>query len=176
MSSRKLNVLFLCTANSARSIMAEALLNAMAPGRFVAYSAGSRPAGLINRFTIELLNRNRIAVESLRSKSWDEFAAAGSPAMDFVVTVCDNAAGEACPLWLGQPIRAHWGINDPAAAQGDIESKQRAFFRAYSEIQTRLSIFVSLPIEKLDRLSLQRKLDEIGQVDDARHEGARTGL
>jgi arsenate reductase len=167
MSKRILNVLFLCTGNSARSILAEVLLNAMAGNRFKAYSAGSHPAGAVNRFAIELLQKNRLPTDGLRSKSWSEFAAADAPALDFVFTVCDQAAGEVCPIWPGQPMTAHWGINDPAAVEGDIEAKQRAFFKAYNELQNRLSIFVSLPLDKLDRLSLQRKLDEIGRVASA---------
>jgi arsenate reductase len=167
MSKRKHNVLFLCTGNSARSILAEVLLNAMAGTRFKAYSAGSHPAGAVNRFAIELLQKNRLPTDGLRSKSWSEFAAADAPALDFVFTVCDQAAGEVCPVWPGQPMTAHWGINDPAAVEGDIETKQKAFFKAYNELQNRLSIFVSLPLDKLDRLSLQRKLDEIGLAGGA---------
>jgi arsenate reductase len=164
MSKRILNVLFLCTGNSARSILAEVLLNAMAGNRFKAYSAGSHPTGAVNRFAIELLQKNRLPTDGLRSKSWSEFAAADAPALDFVFTVCDQAAGEVCPIWPGQPMTAHWGINDPAAVEGDIEAKQKAFFKAYNELQNRLSIFVSLPLDKLDRLTLQRKLDEIGRT------------
>ncbi len=164
MSSMTLDVLFLCTGNSARSIMAEVLLNAMAPGRFRAWSAGSHPAGSVNRFALELLQKNRLPTEGLRSKSWDEFAAPGAPRMDFVFTVCDQAAGEVCPVWPGQPMSAHWGINDPAAAEGDDQAKRRAFFKAYNELQNRLSIFVSLPLDKLDRLGLQRRLEEIGRI------------
>jgi protein-tyrosine-phosphatase len=164
MKTRPLSVLFLCTGNSARSIMAEALLNAMAPFRFKAYSAGSHPAGAVNPLALELLQKNRLPTVGLRSKSWDEFAAPGAPRMDFVFTVCDSAAAESCPVWPGQPMTAHWGINDPVAAKGDDEARRRAFFRAYNELQTRLSILVSLPIEKLDRLALQRKLDEIGRI------------
>jgi arsenate reductase len=165
MSKRILNVLFLCTGNSARSILAEVLLNAMAGNRFKAYSAGSHPTGAVNRFAIELLQKNRLPTDGLRSKSWSEFAAADAPALDFVFTVCDQAAGEVCPIWPGQPMTAHWGINDPAAVEGDIEARQKAFFKAYNELQNRLSIFVSLPLDKLDRLTLQRKLDEIGRRD-----------
>lgn len=169
MEPRTLNVLFLCTGNSARSIMAEVLLNAMGKGRYAAFSAGSRPTGTVNRFAIELLQKNRLPTEGLRSKSWDEFAASGAPPLDFVFTVCDQAAGETCPVWPGQPMTAHWGINDPAAEEGDIEAKQRAFFRAFNELQNRIMIFVNLPLDKLDRLSLQRKLDDIGRLgaDDA---------
>jgi arsenate reductase len=165
MSKRILNVLFLCTGNSARSILAEVLLNAMAGNRFKAYSAGSHPAGAVNRLAIELLQKNRLPTDGLRSKSWSEFAAADAPALDFVFTVCDQAAGEVCPIWPGQPMTAHWGINDPAAVEGDIEAKQKAFFKAYNELQNRLMIFVSLPLDKLDRLTLQRKLDEIGRTE-----------
>jgi arsenate reductase len=174
MESRQLNVLFLCTGNSARSIMAEVLLNAMAGNRFKAYSAGSHPAGAVNRFAIELLQKNRLPTDGLRSKSWNEFAAADAPALDFVFTVCDQAAGEICPIWPGQPMTAHWGINDPAAVEGDIEGKQKAFFRAYNELQNRLSIFVSLPLDRLDRLSLQRKLDEIGLAAGTNEAPAQT--
>jgi arsenate reductase len=157
-------VLFLCTGNSARSVIAEAYLNAAGKGRFVAHSAGSHPTGAVNAFALELLQRNRIEVAGLRSKSWSEFAAPGAPELDFVFTVCDNAAGEVCPIWPGQPMSAHWGVNDPAAVQGTEEAKRRAFFRAYNELSTRINLFVSLPIDKLDRLVLKKKLDEIGKV------------
>jgi protein-tyrosine-phosphatase len=160
------NVLFLCTGNTSRSIIAEALLNAMGGGRFRAFSAGSHPKGTVNPFALELLERNRLPVAALRSKSWDEFAAPGAPALDFVFTVCDQAAGEVCPIWPGQPMTAHWGVEDPAAVDGDDALKRRAFLKAYSELQRRLSIFVSLPIDKLDRLTLQKRLDAIGTVDD----------
>jgi protein-tyrosine-phosphatase len=165
--SRILNVLFLCTGNSARSIMAEAYLNAAGKGRFAAYSAGSHPAGAVNPYALELLKRNRLPTGELRSKSWDEFAAAGAPPLHFVFTVCDQAAGEVCPVWPGQPMTAHWGINDPAAAKGDDEVKRKAFFRAYNELTTRISLFLNLPIDKLDRLSLQRRLDQIGRISAA---------
>jgi protein-tyrosine-phosphatase len=161
------NVLFLCTGNSARSILAEAYLNAAGKGRFVAYSAGSHPAGAVNPFALELLNKNRLPTKGLRSKSWDEFAVAGAPPLHFVFTVCDQAAGEVCPVWPGQPMTAHWGIEDPAAATGGEETKRRAFFRAYTELTTRISLFLNLPIDKLDRLTLQRKLDEIGRASAA---------
>jgi len=160
-----LSVLFLCTGNTARSIMAESVLNAIGAGRFRAYSAGSQPTGVVSRFARELLQANGLPTEGLRSKSWDEFSAPGAPPLDFVITVCDQTAREACPVWLGQPMTAHWGIKDPAAAQGDIEMKQRAFFRAFTELQHRLRIFVSLPVEKLDHLSLQKSLDDIGTVN-----------
>lgn len=164
MSERPYNVLFLCTGNSARSILAEAMLNAMGQGRFRACSAGSHPRGEVNPLALELLRKNRLPTEGLRSKSWDEFAAPGAPPMDFVFTVCDQAAGEACPFWPGQPVTAHWGIADPAAVEGTGEDKRRAFFKAYNELHHRLSIFVSLPIDRLDRLTLKQRLDEIGKL------------
>ena len=164
MSERPYQVLFLCTGNSARSILGEALLNAMGGGRFKAWSAGSHPAGRVNPFAIELLARNRISTEGLRSKSWDEFAAPGAPALDFVFTVCDSAAAEACPVWPGQPMSAHWGIPDPAAVEGDEETKRRAFLEAYVILQRRISLLVSLPLRSLDRLSLQKRLAEIGKT------------
>lgn len=160
---RPFDVLFLCTGNSARSILAEAYLNAKGKGRFVAYSAGSHPTGKINPFAIELLQKNRIDTSGLRSKSWDEFAAANSPKLDFVITVCDNAAGETCPFWPAQPIAAHWGVQDPAAAQGPDEVKRRAFLNAFAELSTRINYLLALPIEKLDRLTLKTKLDDIGR-------------
>jgi len=159
-----LNVLFLCTGNSPRSIMAEAYLNASGRGRFVAYSAGSHPGGKVNPFALELLQKNRIDTAGLRSKNWDEYALPGAPALDFVFTVCDNAAGEVCPLWPGQPISAHWGIQDPAAVQGSDERKHKAFLRAFSELSTRINLFMSLPLDKLDRLVLKKKLEEIGKA------------
>jgi arsenate reductase len=164
MAARKLNVLFLCTGNSARSVLAEVLLNSMAPTRFQAYSAGSQPKGAVNPFALELLEKNRLPLAGLRSKSWDEFVAPGAPAMDFVFTVCDQAAGEVCPVWPGQPMSAHWGIDDPAAVEGPDEVKRKAFFRAYNQLQHRLAIFTSLPMDKLDRLTLQKRLDEIGAL------------
>lgn len=164
MADRKMNVLFLCTGNSARSVLAEVLLNGMAPSRFQAYSAGSQPKGEVNPFAIELLEKNRLPTAGLRSKSWDEFSRSGAPAMDFVFTVCDQAAGEVCPVWPGQPMTAHWGIDDPAAVEGPIDERRRAFFRAYRQLQHRLQIFVSLPMDKLDRLTLQKRLDQIGEL------------
>jgi len=161
---REMNVLFLCTGNSARSIMAEACLNAAGKGRFVAYSAGSHPAGEVNPYALELLRKNRVDVANARSKSWDEFARPGAPQFDFVFTVCGRAAGEVCPVWPGQPMRAHWGIEDPAVAKGSDEQKRKAFFRAFNELSTRISLFLSLPMEKLDRLALQKRLDEIGRA------------
>ncbi len=164
MSSAPFNVLFLCTGNSARSILAEAYLNAAANGRFVAFSAGSHPGGKVNPLALELLQKNRIDTAGLRSKSWDQFARPGAPALDFVFTVCDNAAGEVCPIWPGQPISAHWGIQDPAAVQGTDEQKRKAFLRAFGDLSTRINLFMSLPIGKLDRLVLRKKLEEIGRA------------
>lgn len=156
------NVLFLCTGNSARSILAEAWLNAAGKGRFKAYSAGSRPAGRVNPFAVELLEKYRLDPAGLRSKSWDEFAQPGAPQMDFVFTVCGNAAGEVCPVWPGHPMSAHWGVDDPAAAGGSAEDKRQAFLRAFAELSARINSFVSLPLDKLDRRVLKQKLDEIG--------------
>ena len=164
MSERVFNVLFLCTGNSARSILAEAILNQLGRGRFRAYSAGSHPKGQVNRFALELLQRNRFAVSELRSKSWDEFAAPDAPQLDFVFTVCDNAAGEACPIWPGQPMTAHWGIEDPAAVEGTDEAKRKAFAQASAQLQRRIGLFVSLPIGKLDKMSLTARLREIGDL------------
>jgi len=164
MSDRKLNVLFLCTGNSARSVVAEVLLNSIAPKRFQAYSAGSHPKGSVNPFALELLEKNRLSTAGLRSKSWDEFAVPGAPQMDFVFTVCDQAAGEVCPMWPGQPVTAHWGVEDPAAVEGTDEQKRKAFVRTFAQLQHRLTIFASLPLDKLDRLGLQKRLDDIGKL------------
>jgi len=161
---RSYNVLFLCTGNSARSVMAEVILNTLGKGRFKGYSAGSHPAGQVNPFTVELLRGNGLAVDELRSKSWDEFAAPGAPKMDFVITVCDNAAGEACPIWPGQPVSTHWGFEDPAAFQGPDEETRRLFRLVYQQIASRVRIFLALPVEKLDRLSLQQKVKDIGKA------------
>ena len=158
------NVLFLCTGNSARSILAEAYLNAIGAGRFRAYSAGSHPTGKVNPFALELLQRNRISIERLRSKTWDEFAKPGAPKLDFVFTVCDNAAGETCPLWPGQPITAHWGVADPAAVQGGDEEKRKAFLAAFSQLSTRIRLLLNLPLEKLERQALTSKLRDIGKA------------
>ena len=157
------NVLFLCTGNSARSIMAESILRQVGAGRFIAFSAGSRPAGRVNPFALELLERNRMPTDGLRSKNWDEFAKPDAPNLDFVFTVCDNAAGEVCPVWPGQPMTAHWGIPDPAAVEGSDEDKRKAFAEASRTLLSRIRVFTSLPLIKLDRLSLQRKLDELGK-------------
>ncbi len=159
------NVLFLCTGNSARSIMAEVLLNAMGGGRFKSYSAGSHPKGHIHPLALELMSKNRLATEGLRSKDWAEFARPGAPGMDFVFTVCDHAANEVCPVWPGQPMTAHWGIADPAAVEGGTQEQRKAFFAAYNQLSNRLSIFVNLPLISLDRFALQKKLDEIGKID-----------
>ena len=156
--------LFLCTGNSARSILAEAYLNAAGRGQFKAYSAGSHPAGRVNPMALALLMQNGINTAGLRSKSWDEFARPGSPELDFVFTVCDNAAGEVCPLWPGQPITAHWGVADPAAVVGTDEQTHKAFLRAFKELSTRINLLMSLPVDKLDRLTLQQQLVEIGKV------------
>lgn len=158
------NVLFLCTGNSARSLMAEALLNAKGGGRFRAYSAGSYPKGEVHPLALELIRKHRMPVDDLRSKSWDEFAQAGAPELDFVVTVCDNAAGEVCPVWPGQPMTAHWGIPDPAAVAGSDAERRKAFLTAFTQLGNHVSLLVSLPIASLDRLVLQRKLDEIGKI------------
>lgn len=157
------NVLFLCTGNSARSILAEAYLNAAGRGVFKAYSAGSHPAGKVNPFALELLKKNHLPLAELRSKNWDEFARPGAPKLDFVFTVCDHAAGELCPVWPGQPITAHWGVADPAAVTGTDADKRKAFLRAFSELGTRINLLLALPVDKLDRLTLKRKLDEIGK-------------
>lgn len=165
MKERIFNVLFLCTANSARSILAESLLNHLGKGRFHAFSAGSQPSGTVNPFVLELLAEQGMPVAGLRSKGWDEFATPDAPPLDFVFTVCDNAAGEVCPVWPGQPLTAHWGIADPAAAEGDDEARREAVSLAYRLLSRRLSLFLSLPLDKLDALSLQRQLDDIGQAE-----------
>jgi protein-tyrosine-phosphatase len=158
------NVLFLCTGNSARSIMAEAILNSLGKDRFRAFSAGSHPAGTVNPLALELLEKNRLPFEGLHSKNWNEFSHPGAPFMHFVFTVCDQAAAESCPVWPGQPMTAHWGVHDPAAIQGSDEEKRRAFLKAYSELYRRISLFISLPFDTLSKLSLKDKLDEIGRI------------
>ena len=158
------NVLFLCTGNSARSILAEAYLNAKGGRRFRAYSAGSHPTGKVNPFALELLEKNRIEAAGARSKNWDEFARSGVPALDFVFTLCDDAAGEVCPVWPGQPMTAHWGIQDPAAVQGSDEARRKAFLRAFTELTTRINLLLRLPIDKLERAALKKKLDDIGRA------------
>jgi arsenate reductase len=158
------NVLFLCTGNSARSIMAEVLLNSLGKGRFHASSAGSHPKGQVHPLTLDALRRSHLPTENLRSKSWDEFAGPHATELDFVFTVCDRAAEEVCPLWPGQPMTAHWSIHDPAAVQGSDDEKRRAFQQAFRELDARIKLFTSLRIESLDQLSLQRQLDAIGQL------------
>jgi len=164
MSDKTYNVLFLCTGNSARSILAEAQLQALGHGRFQAFSAGSHPAGAVNPFAIDFLQKASLPVDGLRSKSWDKFAAPGAPVMDFVLTVCDQAAGEQCPYWPGQPMSAHWGIPDPAAVIGTEEEKRRAFRDAATVLRKRIELFIALPTASLDRMGLQRQLDEIGRT------------
>lgn len=163
MSERSFYVLFLCTGNSARSILAESYLNSMASGRFRAFSAGSHPSGKVNPFALELLERNRIPTEGLRSKAWDEFAAPGAPKMDIIITVCDQAAGEMCPVWPGRPITAHWGVEDPAAVNGDEETKRAAFMKAFSVLQKRIALLTSLRLEALDRMVAEQQLRQIGK-------------
>lgn len=159
---RPYNVLFLCTGNSARSIMAECALRRWGGGRFTAYSAGSHPKGEVHPLTLKLLRQLNYRTEGLRSKSWDELAQPGSPPLDFVITVCDQAAGEVCPVWPGQPMTAHWGVEDPAAFVGPEDKALRHFRTIYGYLESRIKIFVSLPIASLDRLALQRRLDAIG--------------
>ncbi len=165
MTHRPYNVLFLCTGNSARSILAEAITNnlAITAGKFRGFSAGSHPKDQPNPFAIELLKKNRMPTEGLRSKSWDEFAEPNAPQMDFVFTVCDQAAGEQCPFWPGQPMTAHWGLPDPAAVDGSDDEKRKAFVDTFIALRRRLELLASLPFEKLDRLALQARIREIGQ-------------
>lgn len=164
MTDRIYNVLFLCTGNSARSILGEALLNKIGEGKFKAYSAGSHPAGKVNPHALKLLQRLGFAVEELRSKSWDEFAQPDAPHLDFVFTVCDNAANEVCPIWPGQPMTAHWGVADPAAVTGSDEEIDRAFRDTLTVLKRRIELFASLPVRGLDRIVLKRKVDEIGHA------------
>lgn len=164
MKQEVFNVLFLCTGNSARSIMAEAILRSLGRGNFKGFSAGSRPAGKVNPFALELLENNRIPTAGLRSKNWSEFAQAGAPHMHFVFTVCDQAAAEPCPFWPGQPMTAHWGVPDPAAVQGIDETRRRAFLDAYTALHRRISLFVNLPLDKLGGLALKERLCEIGRA------------
>ena len=164
MSERVYNVLFLCTGNSARSILAEAILNRVGRGRFTAFSAGSRPAGAVHPFALDLLTTLNYGTGWARSKSWDEFAGEGAPHMDFVFTVCDNAAAELCPAWPGQPMSAHWGVPDPAEATGTDAEVRYAFSEAHRMLYARISIFTSLPLTSIGRLALQERLDEIGKA------------
>jgi arsenate reductase len=163
MTEEAYNVLFLCTGNSARSILAECILNREGRGRFQAFSAGSHPKGQVHPLAMELLKKMNHPTGDLRSKSWDEFAKPGVPALDFVFTVCDNAANEVCPIWPGQPMTAHWGVPDPAAAAGSDAERHLAFADAYRMLSNRISVFASLPLRSLDRLTLQRRLQEIGR-------------
>jgi len=158
------NVLFLCTGNSARSILAEALMNHLGGDRFRAFSAGNHLIGKVNPFAVKLLENQGLRIDGLRSKSWDEFGAPDAPPLDFVFTVCDNAAGEACPFWPGQPMAAHWGVADPATVAGDDATKMLAFRRAFRELENRIRIFVGLPWQSLDKIELKDKLDEIGTI------------
>jgi protein-tyrosine-phosphatase len=164
MAKRIYNVLFLCTGNSARSIIAEALINQWGRGRFQGYSAGSHPKGVVHPIALALLKRLNFPTEGLRSKAWDEFAAPGAPPLDFVFTVCDKAASEVCPYWPGQPMTAHWGIPDPAAVQGSELEQWVAFRTAFQHLDNRIKVFTSLPLESLDRLKLQERLDAIGRI------------
>lgn len=163
MPDRVYNVLFLCTGNSARSILAEAMLNKLGQGRFRAFSAGSQPKPDVNPMALQVLRETDHAIEGLRSKSWDEFAGPNAPVMDFVFTVCDNAAGEACPYWPGQPVTAHWGIEDPAAVGGSEMERKAAFVTAQRYLKNRIAAFVALPIASLDQVALSSKVREIGQ-------------
>lgn len=165
MEKRIFNVLFLCTGNSARSILGEAAINnlAISQGKFRGYSAGSHPKGEVNPYAIELLKRSRISTDGLRSKSWDEFAQPGMPPLDFVFTVCDQAAGEQCPYWPGQPMTAHWGMPDPAAVEGTHEEKMHAFADTFQVLRRRIELFASLPFDKLDRLALQQRVSDIAK-------------
>ena len=163
MSERPYNVLFLCTGNSARSILAESLLNRWGGGKFRGFSAGSFPKGLVNPLALDLLRQMNLPTDGLRSKSWDEFAAPGAPPLDFIITVCDDAAGEVCPVWPGKPLTVHWGVADPAAVQGSEALKMLAFRKTLMELESRIKLFTSLPIESLERMALHEKLRSLGQ-------------
>ena len=165
MTERIYNVLILCTGNSARSIMAEALINTMGQGRFRAYSAGSHPTGKVNPFAVEKVESVKYPTENLRSKSWDEYATPDAPKMDFIITVCDNAAGEMCPVWPGQPISAHWGFEDPAAVEGTDAEKRRAFEQTFRHMMNRVRLFVNLPLKMLDQTAIKRELANIGKTE-----------
>jgi arsenate reductase (thioredoxin) len=167
MTGKVYNVLFLCTGNSARSILAEGILRQLGAGRFNAFSAGSQPKGDVNSYALTTLEQMGYPHRGFRSKSWDEFAVPGAPQMDFVFTVCDNAAGEACPLWPGQPMTAHWGIEDPAAEEGSDIDKQRAFATAFRYLKNRIDQFLAIPLHRLDRLSVGSRLREIGEMEGA---------
>jgi arsenate reductase len=167
MSDKIFNVLFLCTGNTARSVLAEGILRKDGARRFNAFSAGSQPKGVVNPFALKVLGAYGYPVEGYRSKSWDEFATPGAPVMDFVFTVCDSAAGEACPFWPGQPMTAHWGIEDPAAIEGTDIEKEAAFVTAFKQMRNRISAFAALPVKSLDRMTLKARLDAIGQLEGA---------
>ena len=167
MPDRVFNVLFLCTGNTARSVLDEGILRKLGAGHFNAFSAGSQPKGVVNPFALKTLEAYGYPTDGYRSKSWDEFAVAGAPKMDFVFTVCDSAAGESCPVWPGQPMTAHWGIEDPAAVEGSDIDKERAFADAFRFMRNRIQAFIALPVHTLDKLSLNAKLKEIGQMDGA---------
>jgi arsenate reductase len=164
MSEKIYNVLFLCTGNSARSIMAEALVTTMEQGRFKGFSAGSKPGGMVNPFAIEQVRKTGYPVDRLRSKSWDEFAEPDAPHMDFIITVCDNAAGEVCPYWPGHPATAHWGFEDPAAVEGSDDEKRAAFNKIFKQIAARMNTFVSLPLHMLEKNAIQREIKKIGDA------------
>ena len=163
MQERAYNVLFLCTGNSARSILAEAYLNSIGDGRFRAFSAGSHPTGKVNPFALDLLQRNHVQTAGLRSKAWDEFAQPDAPRMDIIITVCDQAAGEVCPVWPGKPITAHWGLEDPAAVEGDDAAKRAAFMKAFATIQKRIAILISLRPEALERTAAEQRITQSGK-------------
>lgn len=167
MTGKAHNVLFLCTGNTARSVLAESVLRKDGAGRFNAFSAGSQPKGIVNPFALKVLKSYDYPVDGFRSKSWDEFAVPGAPVMDFVFTVCDSAAGESCPVWPGQPMAAHWGIEDPAAIAGEDREKEAAFVTAFRQMRNRISAFVALPMTSIDRLALTRRLKDIGGLDGA---------
>jgi protein-tyrosine-phosphatase len=175
MSDRTYNVLFLCTGNSARSVMAESILRKDGQGRFRSFSAGSQPKGRINPFALEVLESLNYPTDGMRSKSWNDFAAAEAPVMDFVFTVCDSAAGESCPVWPGQPMTAHWGIEDPAAVEGTDIEKEAAFVAAFRYLKNRIGVFTNLPLRSIDKLSLGAKLREIGRLDGASHPQPKAG-
>jgi len=164
MANEPFNVLFLCTGNSARSIMAESILNSLGKPKFKAFSAGSHPTGNVNPLALELIEKNRLSTVGLRSKDWNEFSRPGAPFMHFVFTVCDQTVAEVCPLWPEQPMTAHWGVHDPAAVQGSDEDKRKAFLKAYTELYRRMSLFLNLPFDTLNKLALKEKLDEIGRT------------
>jgi arsenate reductase len=166
------NVLFLCTGNTARSVLAEGILRKLGEGRFRAYSAGSQPKGMVNPFAVKVLGNYDYPTDGYRSKSWDEFSGPEAPVMDFVFTVCDSAAGEACPFWPGHPMTAHWGIADPAAIEGADMAKEAAFVTAFQQMRNRISAFAALPVKSLDRMTLKARLDAIGQLEGATHTDA----